>query len=111
MNRLMLAIALPLGAALAVGIIGIGFGLLFLETDSRYGHDLPVIVALAVTVIVMAVAGVLHQRAVKNEGHLVNTGVPVMGGKIDRPGDPTDKGPEDPTQAARRRARSRDRKK
>lgn len=111
MNRLMLAIALPLGAAIAVGVIGISFGLLFLWLDGEFGHDYPVFAGTAITAIVMLIAGLLHQRAVKQETGLVNPGAPMMAGKIGRPGDPTDKGPEDPTQGARRRARSRDRKK
>jgi hypothetical protein len=97
MSRLALAIGLPVLSAIAVGIIGISFGLLFLELDSRFSHNYPLFVATALTALIMAVAGLLHQRASKQEAGLVDPGVPMMGGRIDRPGDPTDKGPEDPT--------------
>jgi hypothetical protein len=97
MNRLPLPIVLPLGAALMVGIIGISFGLTFLELDSRWGHNAPLFVATGITALIMLVAGLLHQRATKQEAGLVDPGVPLMGGKADRPGDPTDKGPTDPT--------------
>ncbi|HUG17155.1 MAG TPA: hypothetical protein VMM78_19275 [Thermomicrobiales bacterium] len=87
MNRLPLAIVLPLAAAIAVGIIGISFGVTFLQLDAQWGHNAPLFVATGITALIMFGAGMLHVRATKQEAALVD------------PGDPSDNGSEDPTLA------------
>lgn len=105
LNRLPLAIVLPLCAAAMVAVIGIGFGLLFLEVDHMWGPNGAVFVATGVTAVIMAAAALLHQRT-NGRYPSDTTGVPEKGGRIDRPGQPWEKGPEDPTLAVRERRRS-----
>jgi hypothetical protein len=97
LNRLPLAIVLPLAAATMVAIIGISFGLLFLEVDERFSPDHTLAVALIFTALIMAGATLLHRRTNTEHYPADTTGVPEMGGKIDRPGQPWEKGPTDPT--------------
>jgi hypothetical protein len=58
-RRELLAVLIPLGALAMVAGIGIPIGLLFLEVHDIWSEDVTLVVAVALTAAIMAVAAVL----------------------------------------------------
>jgi hypothetical protein len=66
-DRLPYAIGIPLVAALLVAGIGIPFGILFIEADHWRGPDATLIVALAISLLILVTASVLSFQTTKME--------------------------------------------
>jgi hypothetical protein len=113
MNRVPLAIFLPLVAALMVGTIGISFGILFLQLHHHISGTATLATATGLTAVIMAGAALLHQRYRQPGEPADTTGLPMKGDRVDRTGQPWEKGPTDPTvegRQPRRNSRANDRK-
>jgi hypothetical protein len=113
MNRVVLAIILPLASAAMVATIGISFGILFLQLHHHISSEATLAAATGLTAAIMAVAALLHMRTRGPGEPADTTGVPMKGDRVDRPGQPWEKGPTDPAiqgRDGRRSSRSNDRK-
>lgn len=61
-----LAVTIPLLAVAMVAVIGISIGLIFIAVTKEFNADATLIVAVAFTAIVMAIAGFLSYRDYQN---------------------------------------------
>jgi hypothetical protein len=98
-----LAFTIPLIAVAMVAVIGIGIGLLFIEVTHASNGDVALIVAVALTAVIMAIAALLSYRDYKNpQPAETQTGRPAP-----RPSGESQAGPRAPVTARPARGRSR----